>query len=68
MRTPGNEFELTAGFLMTEGIVRDVNDIERISYAAVGNIDGSAEGAAVQSALTYRPTNNVSSVWTFLPM
>ena len=33
MRTPGYDFELAAGFLMTEGVVRDVNDIERIAYA-----------------------------------
>jgi FdhD protein len=33
MRTPGNDFDLAAGFLMTEGVVRDANDIEQITYA-----------------------------------
>jgi FdhD protein len=33
MRTPGNDFDLAAGFLMTEGVVRDANDIEKITYA-----------------------------------
>jgi FdhD protein len=33
MRTPGNDFDLAAGFLMTEGVVRDPNDIEQITYA-----------------------------------
>jgi FdhD protein len=33
MRTPGNDFDLAAGFLMTEGVVRDANEIEQIRYA-----------------------------------
>ena len=33
MRTPGNDFDLAAGFLMTEGVVKNANDIEQISYA-----------------------------------
>lgn len=33
MRTPGNDFDLAAGFLMTEGVIRDANDIEQIVYA-----------------------------------
>ncbi len=33
MRTPGNDFDLAAGFLMTEGVIKDANDVERIVYA-----------------------------------
>ena len=33
MRTPGNDLELAAGFLMTEGVVRDSNDIDNIVCA-----------------------------------
>ncbi len=33
MRTPGNDFNLAAGFLMTEGVVHDAYDIEQIAYA-----------------------------------
>ena len=31
MRTPGNDYEVAAGFLLTEGIIREGGDIERIS-------------------------------------
>jgi FdhD protein len=33
MRTPGNDFDLATGFLMTEGVIQDANDIEQIAYA-----------------------------------
>lgn len=32
MRTPGNDFELAAGFLFSEGLLRDPGEIETISY------------------------------------
>jgi FdhD protein len=62
MRTPGYDFDLAAGFLMTEGVVRDVNDIERIAYAGTGNIDEPAESSTAGIALPYQPWRNIVRV------
>ena len=40
MRTPGADFELTAGFLYSEGVVRRREDIDRISYCVDPDVDG----------------------------
>ncbi|MFI5196876.1 MAG: formate dehydrogenase accessory sulfurtransferase FdhD [Chitinophagales bacterium] len=37
MRTPGNDFELAAGFLYTEGIIHTAPDIVSVKYAKDGN-------------------------------
>jgi FdhD protein len=49
MRTPGNDFDLAAGFLMTEGVVRDANDIEQITYAGDSFDEGTQPSQAIDA-------------------
>lgn len=39
MRTPGNDFELAAGFLYGEGVVRSLADLRGISYCVDADLD-----------------------------
>lgn len=54
MRTPGNDFELAAGFLLNEGIVRAQSDIAGISYCTDPAIDGDQRYNIVNVALAAR--------------
>jgi FdhD protein len=61
MRTPGHDFDLAAGFLMTEGVVRDPNDIEQIVYVA-SSAELPAANLQTETALPYRPEKNIVRV------
>lgn len=61
MRTPGNDFDLAAGFLMTEGVIRDANDMEQIVYAG-GDFNEGSRSPLAMDALKLGARQNIVRV------
>ena len=51
MRTPGADFDLTAGFLYSEGVVSHRQDIWRMSYCVAKDVDGEQRYNIINVAL-----------------
>lgn len=51
MRTPGADFDLTAGFLYSEGVVSRREDIRQMSYCVAEDVDGEQRYNIVNVAL-----------------
>jgi FdhD protein len=51
MRTPGDDFDLVAGFLVTEGIVREADQLVAMRYCAGTDEDGANTYNVIDAAL-----------------
>lgn len=59
MRTPGNDFELAAGFLLGEGVLAQRSDIAEITYCVDPEIDPEQQYNIVNVSLTKGLPENV---------
>lgn len=64
MRTPGNDRELAAGFLLTEGIIKTAKDIFDITTCVTGGSSGNVIDVALANPRLYDPAKFSRHVFT----
>ena len=62
MRTPGADFDLVAGFLYSEGVIKHREDISKISYCVDPKIDGEQRQNIVNITLKSELTPNLKTL------
>lgn len=55
MRTPGNDSELAAGFLLSEGIIRKRRDLRELAHCTLPNSLGNILNITLAESATFRP-------------
>lgn len=56
MRTPGNDEELAAGFLLSEAIVRARSDLQEIAHSTLSHSLGNVLNITLSAAANFNPT------------
>ncbi len=62
MRTPGTDFDLAAGFLYSEGVIKNREDISKISYCVDPEIDGEQQQNIVNITLNSELNPNLKTL------
>lgn len=61
MRTPGSDFELTAGFLLSEGILSDPDQLRTISYCRAADVAAEQRYNVVSAVLASAPAHDLAT-------
>ncbi len=58
MRTPGDDFDLTLGFLLTEGVIAAAEDVDRLRHCRDGGREPGGPAGAARTRDTFEETGD----------